>query len=100
MPYYNVSKAYDSFWIDGLFFQLYEMGIKGSLWRLLYKSYVNFKCCVRVGGEDSEWYSMDCGIHQDLSLVKYTAFINYLIVELQISNLCSKIYAIRTSPVC
>ena len=101
VAYYDVSKAYDSVWIDGLFFQLHEMGIRGRLWRMLYKTYVNFKCCVRVGGEDSDWYQMDCGIHQGgyLSLVKYTAFINSLIVQLQNSELCSQIYNIKTSPV-
>ena len=83
------------------FFQLHKMGIRGSLWCLLYKSYVNFRCCVRVGGEDSNWYKMECGIHQGgyLSLVKYTAFINSLIDNLQKSDLCSKIYRIRPSPV-
>ena len=101
VAYYDVSKAYDSVWIDGLFFQLNEMGIRGTLWRMLYKTYVNFKCCVRVGGEDSDWYQMERGIHQGgyLSLVKYTAFINSLIVQLQNSGLCSEIYTVKTSPV-
>ena len=90
---YDVSKAY--------FFQLHKMGIRGSLWCLLYKSYAHFRCCVRVGGEDSKWYKMECGIHQGgyLSLVKYTAFINCLIDNLQKSDLCCKIYRIRPSPV-
>ena len=101
VAYYDVSKAFDSVWIDGLFYQLHEMGITGSLWRLLYKMYVGFECCVRIGGEMSKWYGMDCGIHQGgyLSLVKYTAFINSLITTLEASNLCSTIYRINTSPI-
>ena len=101
VAYYDVSKAFDSVWIDGLFYQLYEMGITGSLWRLLYRMYINFQCCVRIGNETSEWYDMGCGIHQGgyLSLVKYTAFINSLITELEQSTLCSTIYHIKVSPV-
>ena len=96
VAYYDVSKAFDSVWIDGLFFQLHNMGITGSLWRILYKTYQNFKCCVRI-----EWYDMSCGIHQGgyLSLVKYAAFINSLITNLEDSDLCSRIYRVKTSPV-
>ena len=35
VAYFNVSKAFDYVWTDGLFFQLYRMGITGTLWRLL-----------------------------------------------------------------
>ena len=101
VAYYDVSKAFDSVWIDGLFYQLYHLGVTGSLWRLLYQMYINFKCCVRIGDKTSEWFKMDCGIHQGgyLSLVKYTAFINSLIIELEESGLCSVIYDIKSSPV-
>ena len=86
---------------DGLFFQLHKIGITGSLWRLLYKGYINFECCVRIGSRVSDNYNMDCGIHQGgyLSLVKYTAYIDSLIAELEASNLCSEIFRIKTSPV-
>ena len=101
VAYYDVSKAFDSVWTDGLFFQLHKLGIKGTLWRLLFKSYQNFTCCVRIADQESEWYKMECGIHQGgyLSLVKYTAFIDSLLVDLANSNLCSAIYRIPSSPV-
>ena len=100
VAYFDVSKAFDSVWIDGLFYQLHNMGITGSLWRILYGMYINFECCVRIGGITSKWFRMDCGIHQGgyLSLVKYTAFINSLITDLEGSNLCSSIYRIKTTP--
>ena len=60
VAYFDVSKAFDSVWIDGLFFQLYELGIKGSLWRLLYKTYKGFTCRVRIGDRMSEAYPMMC----------------------------------------
>ena len=48
----------------------------------------------------SDWYQMRCRIHQDgfLSLIKYTAFINELIVELQESALCCMIHGIKSTP--
>ena len=101
VAYYDISKAFDSVWIDGLFYQLHKIGIKDSLWRILYKMYLNFSCCVRIGDLKSAWFSMDCGIHQGgfLSLMKYTVFIDSLLRELEASNLCCAIYRIPSSHV-
>ena len=101
VAYFDVSKAFESMWVDGLFFQLHELGIKDSLWRILYKMYINFSCCVRIGCLNSTWYSMDCGIHQRgfLSLMKYTVFIDALLRQLSANNTCCSIYRIPTSPV-
>ena len=101
VAFFDVSKAFDSVWIDGLFFQLHNLGIKDSLWRMLYKGYIDFSCSVRIGEQISEPYPMLCGIHQGgfLSLVKYIAFVNSLIVELKNSNLCCAIDRIQTTPV-
>ena len=100
VAYYDVAKAFDGVWIDGLFSSLRNMGVVGKTWRLLYKSYTNFKCKVRIQKLHSEWYVMKCGIHQGgyLSLMKYTAFINSLLVSLEDSNLCCEISLIKTSP--
>ena len=95
-----MSKAFDSVWTEGLFFQLHALGVTGRTWRLMYRTYVNFKCCVRIHGKVSNWYPMLCGIHQGgfLSLVKYIIFINSLLVTLKDSDMCSKIYNVKTSP--
>ena len=100
VSYFDVSKAFDSVWVNGLFFQLHEMGIKDSLWRMLYKDYIDFVCCVRIGDRKSLPYPMLCGIHQGgfLSLIKYIAFINSLIVDLKNSNLCCSIERVKTTP--
>ena len=100
VAYYDVSKAFDSVLTNGLFYKLYSMGIKGRLWRILYRAYIGFKCRVRIGGSMSNWYDMGCGIHQGgfLSLVKYTAFINELITQLEKSGLCCDVYGIPSSP--
>ena len=100
VSYLNVSKAFDRVWVEGLFYQLRKIGIKGKTWRLLYKCFKGFLCRVRLHDKYSNWYEMSCGIHQGgyLSLVKYTAFINSLLVILKDSNLCCELYNIKTSP--
>ena len=100
VTYLDVSKAFDGVWIEGLFFRLRHLGVHGKTWRLLYKTYVDFKCRVKIQNQMSEWYSINCGIHQGgyLSLILYTAFINSLIVELEASRLCCVIHGISVSP--
>ena len=100
VAYLDVSKAFDRVWVDGMFYQLREIGIKGRTWRMLYKCYQGFFCKVRIHDKFSEWYEMKCGIHQGgyLSLIKYTAYINSLLTELKKSNLCCKIDNIHSSP--
>ena len=100
VTYLDVSKAFDGVWVGGLFFRLRELGVRGKTWRILYKTYVDFKCRVRIQNQMSDWYPINCGIHQGgyLSLILYTAFINSLISELEASNLCCVIYGIGVSP--
>ena len=101
VTFLDVSKAYDTVWTDGLFYQLNEMGIKGKLWRLMYRAYVNFESRVRIENKSSAWFPMRCGIHQGgfLSLTKYVAFINSLLITLEESKLCCTISKIPSSPV-
>ena len=101
VAFYDVSKAYDTVWTNGLFYQLHNMGIRGRTWRLLYRAYLDFKCRVRIGDKCSEWYNMLCGIHQGgfLSSTKYIAFINPLVEELERSDLCCRVGVIKASPV-
>ena len=46
------------------------------------------------------WYTLGCGIHQGgfLSLVKYLAFIDSLLVSLENSGLCCMLYNVPVSP--
>ena len=100
VSYFDVSKAYDTVWTDGLFYQLHGMGITGKMWRMMYRAYIDFKCKVRLGDQLSDWYPLLCGIHQGgfLSLTKYVAFINSLILELEKSKLCCQIRNVSASP--
>ena len=101
VAFYDVTKAFDSVWIDGLFRQVFGSGITGKTWRILYRSYVDFQCCVKIQGHFSEWYNISRGIHQGgfMSLLKYTVYINSLLVQLKTSDLCCKIYRLPSAPV-
>ena len=100
IAFFDVAKAFDTVWIDGLFKQIYDLGLRGKTWRLLYRCYIDFKCCVKIKGTFSEWYSLQCGIHQGgfMSLMKYTVFINSLLVKLKNENICCKIYRTPSTP--
>ena len=100
VSYLDVSKAFDRVWVEGLFYQLYKIGVKGKTWRMLYKCFKGFLCRVKIHDKVSGWYEMSCGIHQGgiLSLLKYTAFINTLLVTLQDSGLCCSLARLKTSP--
>ena len=101
VAFYDVAKAFDSVWMDGLFRQVYSSGITGKTWRILYCSYVDFQCCVKIQGHFSDWYLLSRGIHQGgfLSLLKYTVFINSLLVQLKSSGHCCKIYHLPSAPI-
>ena len=60
---FDVAKAFDSVWMDGLFKQIFDSGIKVKTWRFLYRSYVDFRCCLKLGRRVSDWYPLSCGIH-------------------------------------
>ena len=101
VTYLDVSKAFDGVWIDGLFYHLRQMGVVGRTWRMLYDTYQNFKCKVRIAGNYSDWYTMECGIHQGgvLSLLKYVAFIDPLLRSLEESRLGCQIANINVNPI-
>ena len=100
VSYFDVSKAFATVWINGLFSKLHDIGLNGKIWRLMYRTYTDFHCKVRIAGSYSDWYPMTCGIHQGgiLLLTKYIIFINDLLVKLEKSELCCQIAHIPSSP--
>ncbi len=84
----DVQRAFDTVWIDGLFYQLYKQGIDYKLWKLLRQYYKDFQCCIRIGGELSQWFTVYQGVHQGgvWSMPLYQLFINSLLVLLRSSG--------------
>ena len=57
-------KAFDTVWMDGLFYKLYNPGIKGKTWRLLRKWYGKLSSCVWVNDLTSDKFPISQGVHQ------------------------------------
>ena len=50
----DISKAFDSVWIDGMLYQLYNTGLDGKLWRIIRSFYKDFMCSIQIGPFQSE----------------------------------------------
>ena len=89
----DIRKAFDTVWIKGLLYRLYETGIEGKLWRIICNMYENFECCIQIGGKNSSWFTVKQGVHQGapLSMILFLIYMNPLIKELKETELCASI---------
>ncbi len=60
----DVKKAFDTVWIEELFYQLRILGVDKVLWWTLRSYYTDFKCAVLLGGNQSMWFNVSQGEHQ------------------------------------
>ena len=60
----DVKKAYDTVWRDGLWYKMWEMGIKGKLWRVVRSLYTNNRSCIFLEDKSSEFFSINQGVVQ------------------------------------
>ncbi len=58
------TKAFDSVWLDGLFFKLFNIGMKGKSWRVLRKWYQNMQSCVSLNEKYSPMFQVKQGERQ------------------------------------
>ena len=89
VAYFDVAKAFDSVWIDGLFYmyQLRKMRLVGKEWRQLYQSNTEFWCQVRLYGVYSDWYSMQYGIHQGVYLSSVLVMVEFFFAYFFLTHL-------------
>ena len=66
-------KAYDTVWRDGLWYKMWEMGIKGKLWRVVRSLYANNRSCIFLEGKYSEFFQLIRGCPR-LHIVAHTVF--------------------------
>ena len=64
----DVQKAYDTVWRDGLWLKLWDMGVKGRMWRVSKKMYEASRSTVLLEGEKSAMFSVEQGVAQGCSL--------------------------------
>jgi exonuclease III len=76
----DVRKAYDSVWIDGLMTKLWDLGVRGRVWRLLREWNSGVSSCVKVSGRESRAFPLHQGVKQGslLSPFLYCVFVNDL----------------------
>ena len=92
--FFDIEKAYDSMWREGLLIQMSRMGISGRFynWVLDFLSERNFR--VKVGPEISDEYDIVNGIPQGsvISPVLFNIMINGIFMNLD-RRICASLYA-------
>ena len=78
---FDIRKAYDTVWQDGLFYKLFKLGMTGKAWRILRRFYNGFVCQIKFSGQLSSLFEAGQGIHQGApcSLFMFAAFHDELI---------------------
>ena len=73
----DIQKAYDSVWHDGLWYKLWDMGVKGRMWRVIKKMDESSKSAVLLEGEKSDTFTIEQGVAQGCSLspILFSVFI-------------------------
>ncbi|MCG8048458.1 MAG: reverse transcriptase family protein, partial [Candidatus Thiodiazotropha endolucinida] len=76
-------KAYDGINRNFLFSKLNKIGINGKMYKVLSSLYDGIKCCVKINGLNTDWFSVNCGLKQGCSLspILFNFYINDLITK-------------------
>ena len=76
-------KAFPTVWLDGLFYKLWEKGVRGKMFRVLYNLYQGARRVVSHEGCVTESFSCDLGLHEGdvISPTLYLFFIDDLLRE-------------------
>ena len=85
----DIQKAYDFVWYDGLWYKLWDMGVKGRMWRVIKKMYESSKNAVLLEGEKSDTFTIEQGVAQGCSLspILFSVFVNVLLKEVEQTGL-------------
>ena len=85
----DIQKTYDSVWHDGLWYKLWDMGVKGRMWRVIKKMYESSKNVVLLEEEKLDTFKIEQGVAQGCSLspILFSIFINDLLKEVEQTGL-------------
>ena len=97
VAFLDTRKAFDSVWIDGLLYNLYQKEIDSKFCRIIKGCYHDFSCRVFTGGMYSKWFPVKQGVHQGgpLSMLLYLLFIDDMIRDLCMANIGPMLYDMR-----
>ena len=89
VTFIDVKKAYDTVWREGNYVRLYDLGVRGKLWRQLQVMNSDPKSKYRLPFGETEWFKISRGVAQGAveSPWLYSCFINGLAEDLKASNL-------------
>lgn len=84
----DFSKAFDSVWRIGLWKKLIDLKINGKFLRLIKNMYDNIKSCISLDNEQSNFFSINCGVRQgeNLSPILFSLFLNDIEEYLETKN--------------
>ena len=85
----DIQKAYDSVWHNGLWYKLWDMGVKGRMWRVIKKMSESSKSVVLLEGGKSDTFTIEQGMAQGCSLspILFLVFVNDLLKEVEQTGL-------------
>ena len=97
VAFLDTRKAFDSVWIDGLLYKLYQKEIDSKFCRIIKGCYHDFSCRVFTGGMYSKWFPVKQGVHQGgpLSMLLYLLFIDDMIRDLCTANIGPMLFDMR-----
>ena len=77
----DVRKAYDTVWCDGLWVKLWDMGVKGRMWRVIKNMYEASRSAILLKGEKFATFRVEQGVAEGCSLspILFSVFINDLL---------------------
>jgi hypothetical protein len=99
VAFLDSQKAFDTVWIEGLMYKLYNTGINLKSWRIIRQLYTKFQCAAYVAGVAGSWFTPARGVHQGapMSMILYLIYINDMLIQLRSSPYGAKIGSINTS---
>jgi hypothetical protein len=89
LAFLDLKQAYDWTWRDGLFYRLWEAGVRGKCWRIIVDFYKSNKTMIKTNFGNTKLHEVEVGVLQGsvLSPILFLVFINPIIAELRGSGI-------------
>ena len=81
----DFAQAYDSIWREGAWRILGKYGIQAKLLRMIENLYSTVSACIRIEGEETEWFQIKTGFRQGciLSPLLFNMILDYIMRRLE-----------------
>lgn len=84
----DFAQAYDSIWREGAWNIMKKYGINKKIVKLIKSLYRTVMACVRIEGEETEWFSIETGFRQGciLSPIMFNMVLDYIMRRMEKMN--------------